>query len=61
MSNAPTIETIAEDLSLAMEVSGEFGYRLADDGKTITAEAYADDGEISTTYTLTIDIKENEQ
>ena len=59
MSTAPTIKSIAEDLSLAMEVEGEFGYRLADNGKTITAEAY-DDGQISTTYTITIDIKENE-
>lgn len=59
MSNAPTIKSIAEDLSVAMEVEGEFGYRLADDGETITAEAYDDEGNISTTYTITIDIKEN--
>ena len=59
MSNAPTVETIAEDLSLAAEVGGELGYKLAEDGKTITAEAYDDEGKISSTYTLTIDIKEN--
>lgn len=59
MSNAPTIKSIAEDLSLVNEVGGEFGYRLADDGKTITAEACDDEGNISTTYTITVDIKEN--
>lgn len=59
MSNAPTVETIAEDLSLAAEVGGEFGYKLAEDGKTITAEAYDDEGQISATYTITIDIKKD--
>ena len=58
MANPLNLATIAEDLSLAMEVSGEFGYQLAADGKTITAEAYDEDGSIATTYTLTIDIKE---
>ena len=53
----PTIKSIAEDLSLAMEVDGSFGYGLAKDGKSIIIETYSDEGDIEETYTLTVDIK----
>lgn len=57
MSRKLTIETIAEDLSLATDIDGDFGYGLAGDG-TITVETYDDEGNPTPTYTLTIDIKE---
>lgn len=62
MSNrteAPTVASIAEDLTLAMDVHGEVGYAYNGDTDTITIETYTAGGEIDRTYTATITIKEN--
>ena len=56
---APTVASIAEDLTLAMLADGEFGYEYDEGTDTITIETYTDDGEIDSTFTATITIKEN--
>lgn len=58
-SNTPTVASIAEDLTIAMEVHGEVGYAYNADTDTITIETYTDDGEIDRTFNATITIKEN--
>lgn len=59
MSRKFTINDIAEELTYANEVAECFGYRLSSDGQHIEVEQYDDQGDIVTTYTVTIAIKEN--
>lgn len=56
---APTTATIKEDLTLAMEIDGTYGYDYDEVTDTLIIETYTDDGQIGKTYTATITIKEN--
>ncbi|MCS3426714.1 hypothetical protein [Leucobacter aridicollis] len=55
---APTVASIAEDLTLAMHVDGTFGYGYDEATNTIIIETYTDEGQVSKTYTATITIEE---
>lgn len=55
----PTVQQIAEDLAVSMEVGGWFGYDYDEITDALIIETYTDDGEIDRTFTATITIKEN--
>ena len=56
---APTVASIAEDLTPAMELGGWFGYDYDEVTDALIIEQYDDNGQILKTYTATITIKEN--
>lgn len=58
MSAKLSIEQLAEDLSLAVEVFGEWGYVL-EDGELIACH-YSDDGEIDSRVLITVTFQEKQ-
>ena len=57
MADKLTTETLAEDLSIAAELGGEWGYGIKDG--TLFAEHYADDGEIDRTVIINVSFENN--
>lgn len=60
MPEAPTVESVLEDLSLSNEEgSGWFRYEPTDDESGILVQLFDDNGDIAKTFTIELTIKEN--
>lgn len=59
--STPTTETIAQDLSVAMEVDGGyFGYGYLPEHDAVLVEVYGDDGTIVKQYRMKVTFEEVE-